>query len=164
MKKGLWAAFLLLLLADFGSKRGAIDHIPAVLWNGGYPFGGWGIFQWGEVTFSLNFVTNTGAAWGLFSGHSTLLFFLRMGIVSALIAYLLFFNRTPLPRYPLWLIVTGAIGNAIDYCLYGHVIDFLHFTFWGHSFPLFNLADSYITLGAIAFFFASRTAKVSPSP
>ena len=49
----------------------------------------------------------------------------------------------------LWLIAVGAIGNALDYCLYGHVIDFIHFTFWGRTFPIFNLADTYITLGAI---------------
>jgi Lipoprotein signal peptidase len=56
----------------------------------------------------------------------------------------------------MWLIVTGAIGNAFDYWRYGHVIDFLHFTFWGSSFPVFNLADAYITLGAISLFLLTR--------
>jgi signal peptidase II len=55
--------------------------------------------------------------------------------------------------------VTGAIGNGIDYLAYGHVIDFFHFCFWGYSFAIFNLADSYITLGVFALLFLSRFAK-----
>jgi signal peptidase II len=40
--------------------------------------------------------------------------------------------------------------------LYGHVVDFLHFTFWGYSFPIFNLADTYITLGVIGLLLMPR--------
>src|SRR5690606_30184448 len=83
---------------------------------------------------------NTGVAWGLFAGFPGLLFALRVAIISILLVFV------P-KRLPVWLIATGAIGNVIDYCLYGHVIDFLHFTFWGYSFPIFNIADSCITIG-----------------
>jgi signal peptidase II len=56
--------------------------------------------------------------------------------------------------WALALIMGGAIGNAVDRLLYGHVIDFLdfHWASWGH-FPAFNIADSAITIGAILFIF-----------
>lgn len=56
----------------------------------------------------------------------------------------------------MWLIVTGAAANAFDYLRYGYVVDFFHFTFWGYSFPIFNLADTYITLGAASLFLLAR--------
>jgi signal peptidase II len=50
---------------------------------------------------------------------------------------------------------------VLDYLLYGHVIDFFHFVFWGYSFPIFNCADSYITLGVLGLIFLPRK---SPLP
>ena len=141
-----WFVFLTLLGLDFFTKWAALRYIPPLgpKWLG-YPFGGVAIVKLGPVTFSLNEIGNTGAAWGLFQGYSGFLFLGRLVIIAALLFYLL---RPSIPFcFPLWLIATGAIGNAIDYCLYGHVIDFLHFTFWGKSFPIFNVADSLITIG-----------------
>ena len=54
-----------------------------------------------------------------------------------------------LSRVALALILGGALGNAIDRLLYGHVIDFLQFHWGGWAFPSFNVADSAITLGAV---------------
>jgi len=39
----------------------------------------------------------------------------------------------------------GALGNLLDRIRYGYVVDFLDFKFW----PVFNVADSFITLGTI---------------
>ncbi len=47
------------------------------------------------------------------------------------------------------LILGGAVGNLIDRIAYGHVIDFIHFSVGDWSFPIFNIADSAITVGAI---------------
>ena len=47
------------------------------------------------------------------------------------------------------LIICGGIGNLIDRVLYGYVIDYLSFTFFGYSFAVFNLADSLIVIGVI---------------
>jgi len=49
--------------------------------------------------------------------------------------------------FPFALILTGAVGNVLDYFVYGHVIDMLHFVLWTYDFPVFNIADSLITLG-----------------
>lgn len=138
---------LFLLILDILAKMGAIAWIPPMA-RGGYPFGGIGIFpDFLGISFSLNYVVNTGAALGFFPGHPSLLFGLRAFIILGLIAYLIFFKGKECRTFPLWLIVTGAIGNALDFLLYGHVIDFFHFNFWSRSFPVFNFADSYITIG-----------------
>lgn len=140
-------ALLFLLCIDIATKMGALAYIPFMT-RGGYPFGGIGIFSdFLGISFSLNTVVNTGAACGLFPGHPNFLFVLRAAIILGLIIYLSFFKWKAKGTFPLWLVVAGAIGNALDFLLYGHVIDFLHFNFWGHSFPIFNLADSYITIG-----------------
>ncbi len=158
-----YLALLILLTLDFAAKMGAIAWIPPMA-HGGYPFGGIGIFSdFLGISFSLNCVVNTGAACGLFPGHPTLLFGLRAAIILGLMAYLLFFKRNGRGTFPLWLVATGAIGNAIDFVLYGHVIDFFHFHFWGHSFPVFNFADSYITVG-VFFLFLFESFKKTPQP
>lgn len=161
MKKWLLGLFVTLLGLDIVTKILAIKWIPPMVWSDPvFPFGGIGIFpDFFGITFSLNYVVNTGAAWGVFAGHSGLLFSLRAAIIFGLVLYLIFFQRGETPKLPLWLIITGAVGNAIDYWLYRHVIDFLYFTFWGYSFPIFNLADSYITIGVMSLFLFSRRSK-----
>ncbi len=162
MKEALkWIALPCLLALDIGSKIGAIAWIPPLShFIRSYPFGGIGIFNISAVTFSLNIIGNTGAACGLFPGHPGALFWLRLAIIAGLIAYLIFFKKISQGIWPLWIVVTGAIGNAIDYGLYGHVIDFFHFTFWGRSFPIFNFADSYITLGVFFLLFCGSLKKL----
>lgn len=151
--------FLLFVGLDAFSKMGAIHWIPPLSF-GGYPYGGIAIFpNFLGISFSLNYVVNTGAAWGLFSGHSGLLFSLRILVIAGLIGYLLFFKRGSEHSLPLWSIAAGAFGNALDYLLYGHVIDFFHFVLWGYSFPIFNFADAYITLGVFALLLFKRKEK-----
>ena len=144
--------FVLLLGCDIVTKILAMQWISPVSFSP-YPFGGIGIFSFGGITCSLNYVINSGAAWGMFTGHPELLFALR----SAIIFVLLFFVPK---QFPIWLVIIGALGNAIDYCLYGHVIDFIHFTFWGYSFPIFNVADSCITIGALSLFLFPKHKKM----
>ncbi len=48
------------------------------------------------------------------------------------------------------LIVGGAVGNLIDRAVYGHVIDYILFHTPVWSFAVFNLADAFITVGAVA--------------
>jgi len=143
--------FSLLFCLDIASKALAIQWIPPLSSNI-YPFGGIGIFSLGKVTCSLNYAVNSGAAWGAFQGNAGLLFVLRCAIILALF----FFGPK---RFAKGLILTGAIGNIIDYCLYQHVIDFIHFTFWGYSFPIFNVADSCITIGILLLLFLPQRQK-----
>lgn len=140
---------ILILAADLISKYFVATKIPltsgARYW---YPYGGIGVFDnlYG-VQFSINHVTNRGAAWGLFSEYQDWLFGLRVALVIGLIAYLLFFNKREDWRFPLVLIVAGALGNILDIFIYGHVIDMFHFVFWGYDYPVFNVADASICIG-----------------
>ncbi|MBU6383933.1 MAG: signal peptidase II [Verrucomicrobia bacterium] len=151
MFKWAWL-FVFLLGLDITTKLIAIHWVPPLDF-GPYPFGGVPLFSLGGITCSFNYVVNSGAAWGFFIGHAGLLFAVRMCIIAALVFFV------P-KRFPIWLVVTGAIGNVLDYCLYGHVIDFIHFTFWGYSFPIFNVADSCITIGILTLLLLPKQKKV----
>lgn len=156
--KELWV-IILLLLSDIGLKYYTFKNIAKMTWaDTSYPFGGIGIFQnfLNGISFSLNHVENIGAAWGIFSSYSDYLFLARIFIVLGLTIYVLFFNSYAFRKIPLFLIITGATGNIIDFFLYGHVIDMFHFNFWGYTFPIFNLADSMIFIGVCLLFFLSK--------
>lgn len=98
-----------------------------------------------EGFFYLTLVHNTGAAFGVFPNQA--LFFL---IVSglAVITIAIFLRKKPvsLPRdLGFALILGGAVGNLIDRVRLGYVVDFFDFRIW----PVFNVADSAITVGAL---------------
>ena len=88
--------------------------------------------------------SNTGAAFGLFPSGS-LIFTIVAVIVSAAILY--YFPRVPANqialRVALAMQLGGAIGNLIDRVVHGTVIDFISLG----TFPVFNLADSSISVG-----------------
>ena len=155
-----WKLFglgLVILLFDQLSKGLVFAFLPVIdsafYW---YPYGGIAVFHhFAGIEFSINHMTNTGAAWGVFGEYQLLLIVLRMGLIAALCYYLMCFNSHRSWRVPLVMIIAGATGNVLDFFIYGHVVDMLHFVFWGFDFPVFNLADSAITLGIIALFFLS---------
>jgi signal peptidase II len=96
----------------------------------------------------LTLVHNTGTAFGLFQDKN-LFFIILSAVVIAGIAALLFKeekkNDSPFSLIPLVLLLGGAAGNLIDRIRLGYVIDFIDFRVW----PVFNLADSCITVGII---------------
>lgn len=93
---------------------------------------------------------NTGIAFSMFSSvGDTGLIVLSLAVV----AFVLFlaFRTEPgqtLSRLGFALIIGGAVGNLIDRVVYGHVIDYILFHTPAWSFAVFNLADSFITVGA----------------
>ena len=107
--------------------------------------------------FDLTFITNTGAAFGMFAGEQTVwrqVFFVGVAVL-ALIG--LFFAYRHLQDqgwhyvYAIGMIGGGAVGNVIDRLRFGAVIDFLDFYFGKYHWPAFNVADSAITVG-VGFF------------
>ncbi len=145
-----WAVFFVflafsLLALDIVTKHYVLHDLSATILS--YPRGtGIPVFHFLGIDFFIGLTFNTGAAWGLFANFNTLLICVRLAIVAALLVYLFFFRKGT-PALPLVLIVTGAIGNILDFFVYGYVIDFLLFRFLGHSFPLFNVADALISIG-----------------
>jgi len=93
----------------------------------------------------ITLVHNRGAAFGMLKNQ--LLLFVLLSFFSILfIIYHLKSKKNPiLLRVSLSLILAGAIGNLIDRLRFGFVIDFLDLRFW----PVFNLADSALTIGAL---------------
>lgn len=154
---GLLCLGLLILLFDQLSKGLVFAYLPLIdhsqYW---YPYGGIGVFQnIGGIEFSINHITNAGAAWGIMGNHPLPLIILRILLIAALSLYLIYFNHRRSWQIPLVLIIAGAIGNVFDFFIYGHVVDMLHFVIWGYDFPIFNLADSAISIGIGALFFLS---------
>jgi signal peptidase II len=125
-----------------------------------------GTFQLGDsqtVTsfFNLVRVHNSGAAFSMLSTASgwQRWFFTGIGIVATFfILWLLRSHPTQkLFCFALALVLGGAVGNVIDRIAYGHVVDFLDFhwdwlspVFYEGHFPAFNIADSAISVGAVA--------------
>lgn len=103
--------------------------------------------------FSLALYYNTGAAFSFLAneaGWQTYFFSLLAIIVSCWIAWGIWRERfIGTTCIGATLILGGAIGNLIDRCLYGYVIDFLCFYYQTFHYPAFNIADSCITMGII---------------
>lgn len=103
----------------------------------------------------LILVYNTGAAFSLGadgSGWQRWLLSALALLASIFILYLLRKNKeNTFLCVALTLILSGALGNLIDRIIHGHVIDFLLFYWdsWQFYFPAFNMADTFITIGAI---------------
>ncbi len=146
----IWVCAFLLLL-DIVSKYLTQAYLPKrSLWDVWYPYGGIPVFKnFLGIEFSIVHATNTGAAWGIGGDHQNLLLILRIALIVAILGFLVFFNKKTSNIWPLWLIVTGALGNVIDYFVYGHVVDMFHFILWGYDYPVFNVADSMICIGIL---------------
>lgn len=109
-----------------------------------------GIGRYIGFRFYLTYIRNTGAAFGILPNVTLLL-----GILSALVSLGLGFfmlrrsaDMSTLQRSAFTLILAGAVGNMIDRFRLGYVIDFIHFTLPRFDFPVFNLADSFVVVGA----------------
>ena len=99
-------------------------------------------------------VHNTGAAFSFMEGARWFFVVLCIVFVAAVIV-LLAKNiiNTPVARWMAVIVMAGAVGNCIDRVLCGYVVDMFEFDFliFGGSFPVFNIADIFITVGGIAF-------------
>ncbi len=115
------------------------------------------LFPVGEIAvipdvFYLAFATNNGAAWSLFSGRR---FVLLAVTVVALVLIGIVLRRgwvnTKLGRCGVYLVLGGAIGNFLDRVFRegGHVVDLFDFRLI--DFPIFNVADIFITIGGVMF-------------
>lgn len=107
------------------------------------------------IDFWITYATNRGAAWGTLSNYSGFLLTFRISLIVGLILYLIYFNQRPAVLMPFVLIIAGALGNVVDFFLYGHVIDMFDFVLWGYNYPVFNVADSAIFIGVFWLLFVS---------
>ena len=130
--------FVILVGLDQWTKGLAVKHLmnqpPFVIWDG---------------VFELLYSENRGAAFGMMQGKQ-FFFFLIALVVLAVVVYLLW--KMPVTeRYMpmavcLMMVSAGAVGNMIDRIGQGYVVDFLYFKLI--NFPIFNVADCYVTISA----------------
>lgn len=135
---------ILLVFLDQAAKILAALHLNPE--NGGSD-----VILWKGV-FRLRYLENRGAAFGLMQGQKALL------VIATLLVLLVIFwiyHRIPNEKRFLvlrWIaafLIAGAIGNFIDRMRLGYVIDFFYFEWI--NFPIFNVADIYVTCSVILF-------------
>ena len=130
---------VILVLFDQWTKHQAVvylkDQDPIVLIKG---------------VFELHYLENKGAAFGILQGRMWI-FFICTAAVLVFIGFI--YLRLPdtrrfIPlRITAVLIAAGAVGNLIDRLANSYVVDFLYFKLI--DFPVFNVADCYVTAGAV---------------
>jgi signal peptidase II len=100
-----------------------------------------------DGVFHLTNVHNTGAAWGMMQGFRWLFIPMTLIVCGIIVFILVKYHKrvTVFSRLTLSLLFAGAVGNLIDRVLFGYVRDF--FDFCLINFPVFNVADSAMTIG-----------------
>ena len=147
VNRPVWVVLLVLLAVDRLSKRLTLeflsnqDIIVA-------PF------------LHLRYVQNTGAAFGMMQGGNLLLILITLVILAYLIkSWRELCGYGPLVKWGLVFILGGALGNLYDRISLGFVVDFIDLRVW----PVFNAADSFITVGGVllawALIFSGKTPK-----
>lgn len=138
-----WVAAVVSLILDQLSKYLVVQNFELTetlpLWSG---------------VFHFTYVTNTGAAFSLFSQGGGWLRWLSLIVSLGLIALAWFgpLLRT-FEQLGYGFILGGALGNGIDRFVAGYVVDFLDFRLI--RFPVFNLADVFINIGIVCLLIAS---------
>jgi signal peptidase II len=109
-----------------------------------------------EIPFIKNVLSitshrNTGAAWGILGDHTFLLTIVSIVALGFMGYMMKDFNLRTNRWYSISMImlIAGALGNLIDRVFRQEVVDFLKFEFI--NFPIFNFADTLLTIGVIIF-------------
>lgn len=100
---------------------------------------------------------NRGISWGIGSSSSSIQFYL----VSILVVFVIGCFAWYVKKYfthilsvaASWMVLSGAISNVIDRIRFGGVVDFIHVHYGNWSFPVFNVADIFITCGVFLLFY-----------
>ena len=132
-----WLLFAVLVVGDQSLKYYVTNNIATMSVHDFIP----GIL-------SITHITNTGAAWSMLEGK--MMFFYLVTIVAVGVLVYLFVKadkKDYLYRFSLIFLLAGTVGNAIDRFTRHFVVDMFNLDFI--SFPIFNLADTYITVGVI---------------
>jgi len=142
-KRGIIGAIvsILLVILDQFTKYLAVKHLMnqpnIVLWEG---------------VFELQYLENRGAAFGIMQGQK--LFFVIFTSVAMCVIAWFYLKKIPVDKKYRYLeiicvmIFAGGIGNFIDRVRLNYVIDFFYFSLI--DFPIFNVADIYVTVAAFA--------------
>lgn len=132
-------SFALLVLLDQWTKALAVTNLK----------GQNSFVIWKDV-LEFHYFENTGAAWGMLK-EKQIFFYILTAIFCALVLFEIFKlhkeARFAPFVYTLTLMLAGAVGNFIDRLVNKYVVDFIYFKLI--DFPIFNLADCYITISVV---------------
>ncbi len=106
----------------------------------------------GDVV-QLTHIRNPGAAFGITIGGRWL--YLVLSIIACIVMIYYLVKLPPTERwgrYAMMIILGGAFGNLVDRVLYGEVTDFIDIGVGAYRWPVFNVADSAVTIGIIVLF------------
>ena len=95
------------------------------------------------------YIRNTGAAFGILSGNIIFLIFITVLLIFYIVNEMKKNINNNLSLLSFSLILSGALGNLIDRVVRGYVVDYISFTLFNREMSVFNLADTYITIGVI---------------
>jgi len=105
-----------------------------------------------DGALELYYIVNTGSSWGMLAGQKALILFIS-AVIIALCLFMIIKSPDDVKFIPfnvcLSMIISGGIGNGIDRIRYSYVIDFIYFKLI--NFPVFNVADIFVTCGAAIF-------------
>ena len=126
-----------------------IDLLSKLYFQNYFEAGGENITLINNV-LGLTYLKNTGAAFGML-GDNTVLLIIFTVVFLAIFAFIDFHYKSSNGWYiaGFSLIVGGAIGNFVDRIVFGYVRDFIELKFI--DFPIFNLADTFLTVGVICY-------------
>ena len=95
----------------------------------------------------LNYETNEGIAWGMLEGKRWIFIPTSIIAIGVVLFIIIKYRKSisPLLCIALSMIAGGGVGNQIDRIVSGKVVDFLNFLFI--DFPVFNVADCFVTVG-----------------
>jgi signal peptidase II len=119
-----------------------------------------------EVTsfFDIVYMWNYGISFGIFKNYHQLSNSILLIVNSTIVAYLYYILlrcRSVLSFVGYSALIGGAVGNLIDRIFKGAVFDFIHFHYKILEFPVFNLADSFISIGVVFLLYDNyKTKKV----
>lgn len=107
-----------------------------------------------EITPFFNWVRawNTGVSFSMFNDYGSMGTIILSAVAGAIVIALIVWlknEKNRLAQAALGMIIGGAVGNVIDRVRLGAVFDFLDFHIAGTHWPAFNLADSFICVGAV---------------
>lgn len=104
---------------------------------------------WIKDLVYLTYVKNEGAGFSMLSGMG-MSFFVVVTLV-ALVALCWWLNKAKnvYQRLGLFLVISGALGNLIDRLFLGYVRDFIGVYLFGWPFPIFNVADIFVSVGIV---------------
>lgn len=106
--------------------------------------------------FDITYVRNFGAGFSIMQNQTLLLCIFTVLVITLLVYMLINTKKNEkLLKASYLLIIGGALGNFIDRISKTYVVDFLDFTFFGWGFPVFNVADCFVTVGTFLLIIAS---------